>query len=275
MTDSLTPAGEDSPVLVRHYDSGVSVITLNRPDKRNAMNRAARSSLMTALDECRTKAKVILLTGNGPAFCAGIDLKEAESEGKIQGKSDTRSDRSYEWRAVQEAIRCHPAIVIAVVNGFALGGGVTLINASDLAIAAEDAQIGMPEVGFGLYPGLAGPSTQLRLPAKRAAWLVLTTQRIDGRVAQEWGLVNLAVPGEILIDEAMVIAEQIARHNAVTLQWSKKALWEIPMHVQDWTAALEFGEHIGAEIRARSDVVTRGLKAFAAGTRNPGQGATQ
>lgn len=234
------------------------------------MNRAARAALIDAFRRCEGVARVIVLTGKGTAFCSGVDLKEANAAPSGQNALDG----DHPWIAVQETIRRHPAIVISAVNGFALGGGVTLINSSDLALAADEAQIGMPEIGFGLYPGLAGPSTQLRLNQKRASWMVLTGGRIDGRTAESWGLINRSVPGERLLDEALVLAGSIAEHDAVTLTWCKKALWEIPMHLSDWTAALEFGEGIGTQIRARTDSVSRGLEAFAAGTPNPGQGAT-
>lgn len=259
-------------VLVEHLGEGISRITLNRPEKRNAMNRAARSALVDALDDCRAqRAKVVILTGAGPAFCAGVDLKEAAPEGSEAPTNDTAERRS-SWRNVQEEIRRHPAVVIAAVNGYALGGGLTLINSSDLAVAAEEAQIGMPEVSFGLYPGLAGPSTQLRLGAKRAAWMVLSAQRIDGRVAEEWGLVNRAVPAGDLADEALAMARIVARYDAVTLEWSKKALWEIPMHITDWTTALEYGENVRAQIRVRTDSVDEGLANFAEGRRSLAQG---
>jgi enoyl-CoA hydratase/carnithine racemase len=122
--------------------------------------------------------------GAGPAFCADIELKEA-GERRAQAPDDR--DRPSDWRIVQEEIRRHPAIVIASVNGFALGGGVTLVNAADLAVASETAQFGRPEAGFGVYPRLAGPSTQLRLQQKRAAWMVLTAKRIDGRPPRAGG----------------------------------------------------------------------------------------
>jgi enoyl-CoA hydratase/carnithine racemase len=265
-------AAVEPPVLVEHLEGHVSRITLNRPAKRNAMNRAARAGLVDALDDCRGRAKVIVLTGNGPAFCAGVDLKEAAPEGS-ESPTDDASERRSAWRTVQEEIRRHPAVVIAAVNGFALGGGLTLINTSDLAVAAEDAQIGMPEVSFGLYPGLAGPSTQLRVSAKRAAWMVLTAERIDGRTAEAWGLVNRAVPGEQLMAAAMELAGKIARYDAVTLEWCKRTLWEIPMHISDWATALEYGENVRAQIRSRTDSLDQGLQAFAQGRRNPGQGS--
>jgi enoyl-CoA hydratase/carnithine racemase len=260
-------------VLVETVDDGICRVTLNRPDKRNAMNRAAREALLDALDRCRAeRAKVVLLTGAGPAFCSGVDLKEAAGSAGEQPTDDAATRRSV-WKNVQEEIRRHPAIVIAVVNGFALGGGVTLINSSDLALAAEDAPIGMPEVSFGIYPGLAGPSTQLRISPKRAAWMVLTGERIDGRTAEAWGLVNRAVLAADLAEAALGVARHIARYDAVTLEWCKRALWEIPMHVSDWTAALEYGENQRAQVQIRTDVAARGLENFAAGGRSAAQGA--
>ncbi|WP_156096140.1 enoyl-CoA hydratase/isomerase family protein [Amycolatopsis jejuensis] len=241
--------------LVRYEDlSGdVARITLNRPEKRNAMSRSARTQLLDILDRCDGRVKGIVLTGAGPAFCAGVDLKESAEE---DIDADRRgAGRRTSWLAVQERIRQHSAIVIAAVNGFALGGGLTLINSSDLAVAAEDAPIGMPEVGFGLYPGLAGPSTQLRLGAKRSAWMVLTADRITGATAAEWGLVNFAVPAGELESAALELARRVARHNAVTLSWAKRALHEIPMYISDWTKALEYGEDVRSQITARTDVL--------------------
>lgn len=251
-------SGAHVDALVRHEDlgGGVARVTLNRPDKRNAMNRAARGALLDALDTCEGTAKVVVLTGAGPAFCAGMDLKEAAEDGPHADA--VLPGRRTNWLTVQERIHDHPAIVIAAVNGAALGGGLTLINSSDLAIAAEDAPIGMPEVGFGIYPGLAGPSTQLRLGHKRAAWMVLTADRIDGRTAAEWGLVNQAVPADRLEDAVTELARGIARHDAVTLEWSKRALHQVPTHISDWSAALRYGESVRAQIQVRSDLLDDG-----------------
>ncbi|MBT2208075.1 enoyl-CoA hydratase/isomerase family protein [Actinomadura sp. NEAU-AAG7] len=255
-------SAQSSEQLVLHEDlgDGVARITLNRPEKRNAMSRAARSALLEALDRCHGTARVIILTGAGTAFCSGVDLKEAGEEGP--GADDTVEGRRTSWHTVQERIRRHPAIVIAAVNGFALGGGVTLANSADLAIAAHEARLGMPELGFGLYPGLAGPSTQLRLSPKRAAWMVLTTKRISGTTAAEWGLVNEAVPLADLADAALELARDIAQFDPVSLDWSKRALHEIPQHISDWTTALRYGEDVRAQIQARSDVLSDGAKTY-------------
>jgi enoyl-CoA hydratase/carnithine racemase len=229
----------DAPMIVEKLDDHVYRITFNRPDKRNAMNQTMRLAFVAALDEVKGKAKVVILTGTGAAFSAGVDRKE------------THPDSGREWRAVQEALRRHPAIFIAAVNGFALGGGTTVINASELAIAAEEATIGMPEVTFGVYPALAGPSTQLRLSQKRAAWLVLTGDRIDGRTAAEWGLVNKCVPLAQLQDEALALARKIAAYDGVTLEYSKRALWDVPHTMSDWTTVLEYGELVNGQIQRR------------------------
>ncbi|MEU6200879.1 enoyl-CoA hydratase/isomerase family protein [Streptomyces sp. NPDC047061] len=254
-------------VLVEHRAGGISRITFNRPAKRNAMNRAARVGIVRALDECRGRSKVIVMTGNGPAFCAGVDLKEGDVS-----TGDAELDRRSEWAAVQEEIRDHPAVVIAAVNGTALGGGSTLINVADLAVAADEAQIGMPEIGFGLYPTLAGPAAQLRLRPKHAAWLVLTAERIDGTTAAEWGLVNRAVPLQELDATAMALAERVASFDATALEWSKKALWKIPGEISEWTEAIAYGHEVAGELRARSTALAEGLGRFRAGERNPGQG---
>jgi enoyl-CoA hydratase/carnithine racemase len=263
-----TPMNRAEPVvLVEHADTGISRITFNRPNQRNAMNRAARVGIVQALDECRGKSKVVILTGNGLAFCAGVDLKEGQVS-----TGDPELDKRSEWDAVQEEIRNHPAIVIAAVNGFALGGGSTLINVSDLAISAHEASIGMPEMGFGLYPTLAGPAAQLRLSPKRAAWLVLTAERIDGATAAEWGMVNQSVPLEKLDEVVTALAKRIAGFDATALELSKKALWKIPGEISDWTSAIAYGTDVYAQIRARSTVLADGLDKFRDGQRNPGQG---
>jgi enoyl-CoA hydratase/carnithine racemase len=105
--------------------------------------------------------------------------------------------------------------------------------------------------------------------------MVLTAKRIDGRTAAEWGLVNLAVPADQLASETLALARHVTQYNAVTLEVSKRALWDIPMQVPEWSAAMRLGEDLNAEIRARTDVSATRLRSFAAGERHPGQGANQ
>jgi enoyl-CoA hydratase/carnithine racemase len=248
---------QDLVVLEDCGDYGV--ITLNRPEKRNAMNTAAQKALQHILREAVGRFAVMILTGAGTAFCSGIDLKERrERLARGEDMPTEYSRQGHSWIETVEMIRKHPSVFIAAVNGHALGGGVSLINVCDLALAAEDAQIGMPEITFASYPTVAGPSTQLRILRKHASWLILTGKNIDGLTAARWGLVNQAVPRETLMDEARAVAARVAQFNPVTLDWSKKALDDIPAHVSDWTAALEYGRGVTSVIQNQlgSDKVT-------------------
>ena len=133
-----------SLVTVEHYQ-GYAVVGLNRPEKKNALNRSARRELLAALTFLRAECRAIVLTGCGDSFCSGVDLKEARADVEAGTAPDPQSD----WIEVLIAIREHPAVFIAAVNGIALGGGATLISVCDLAVAAPEAEIGMPDVGFG------------------------------------------------------------------------------------------------------------------------------
>jgi len=239
-----------SEELVRLEDFGsYAVITLNRPEKRNAMSTDAQLQLQDILKQCLGRYPAAVLTGSGPAFCSGIDLKERRERLEAGDGPKEYSRQGHSWGETIEAIRKHPTVFIAAVNGHALGGGISLINVCDLAVAAEDAEIGMPEITFASYPTVAGPTTQLRLLRKHAAWLILTGKRIDGRMAAKWGLVNAAVPRDRVLEEAKSLAAHVAQFNPTTLDWCKKALDDIPAQVSDWTAALEYGRVVTSVVQ--------------------------
>jgi enoyl-CoA hydratase/carnithine racemase len=219
---------------------------LNRPERRNALDRAAQLQLQEALRRCVGRYACVILTGSGAAFCTGV---EAATPGDVDAGDMHYSRQGDVWVETVEMIRKHPSVFIAAVNGEALSEGVSLINVCDLAIASEDATIGMPEIAGAGYPTVAGPSTQLRILRKHASWLILTGKRIDGRTAARWGLVNAALPASRLMDEARTVAENIAKFNPVTIDWTKKALDDIPGHVSDWTAALEYGRMVTAVVQ--------------------------
>jgi enoyl-CoA hydratase/carnithine racemase len=244
-----------------------ALIRLNRPEKRNAMSHAARVALADALVTVR-QHKVVVLTGTGTSFCSGVDLKEAAAERETDGGEAS----AREWIEVLLSIRRHPAIFIAAVNGFALGGGSTLINVSDLAIAANEAEIGMPELGFATYPGMAGPAMQIMLPRKRAAWMILTAQRVDGVTAERWGMVNRSVPLADLEREADVLARHVAQFDAAALSESKATLDVIPTRIGDFAGGFDHGRRVNAAIDARSAGQDEGLSRFARGEANVGQG---
>jgi len=247
-----------------------ALVRIERPEKRNAMNSVARAALRSALGALESSHRVVVLTGSGASFCSGMDLKEYAS---APDGVALRAAASRDWIETLLEIKRHPAIFIAAVNGIALGGGVSLINVSDLALAAQTAEIGMPEMGFGTYPAMAGPSTQRMISAKRAAWMVLTAQRISGTEAAHWGLVNEAVPAEMLESRWDSLARQVGQFDAVSLSESKQALDAVPTRVFEWYAIMEVGQSVNAAIRAKTDAQSKGLARFAQGVHNPGQGS--
>ena len=249
--------------------NGYAIVRLDRPEKKNAMNRQARRELLAAFHALRAGYKAVVLTGSGDSFCSGVDLKEARAD-----DAGTPPDPRSDWIEVLLAIREHPAIFVAAVNGFALGGGATLISMCDLAIAADQAEIGMPEIGFGVYPQFSGPAAQIQLTAKRAAWLVLTAERIDGRTAEAWGMVNRSVARDRLMAEAELLADKLSCFDAVALAESKHALDIVPRSISGWRQAFSYRMAVNARIRASSSAQRKGLSRFAAGERNLGQGKT-
>ncbi|WP_423196064.1 MULTISPECIES: enoyl-CoA hydratase/isomerase family protein [unclassified Cupriavidus] len=258
----------DSTVQVTRHD-GWAEVRIAREARRNALDRATRQALREAFDALREHARAIVLTGSGASFCAGLDIREREAE-RAAGRPDTAGEEAIELNL---AMRAHPAIFIAAVNGLALGGGVTLVNMCDLAIAATTAALGCPEIGFATYASMAGPTSQLLLTRKRAAWMLLTAERIDAATAERWGLVNEVVAPERLAARAAELAARLAGFDAAALAETKAALEKIPAEITQPRAAMAFGQTVNARIRARTDAAAAGLARFAAGGRHPGQGA--
>ncbi len=255
-------------IVVSTHD-GWAEVRINREAKRNAVNREARQGLLDAFQRLRDTARAIVVTGTGESFCAGMDLKEVEAD-----RAAGTTDAGEQWIGVNLAIREHPAIFIAAVNGVALGGGSTLINVCDLAVASTRASIGCPEMGFATYPGMAAPAAQLSgITRKQVAWMVLTTNRVDGATAERWGMVNECVEPDRLLPRAREVARMVARFDPVALSQSKRALDHIPAVITHWSEAMEYGQMVNQTIRSRTNAQDAGRARFAAGGKNPGQGA--
>lgn len=225
---------EKQVTLEDHGDYGCIIL------RRGVLDGEALAQLHTILRETVGRYRVMLLTGSGATFCEGFDTAVGAAEYSRQGHVQTET---------VELIRRHPAVFIAAVNGSALSDGVSLINVCDLALAADDARIGLPDITRAAYPTIAGPSTQLRILRKHASWMILTGKPVDARTAARWGLINAAVPGSDLMNQARAAAEGIAKLNPVTLDWSKKAVDDIPGQISDWTAALEYGRAVTTVIQ--------------------------
>lgn len=236
--------------LVLFEDCGTyAVITFNRPEKLNALSSPMVQRFQEILGECRGRHAVIVVTGNGSAFCAGVDLKERNAWVRSGAKMRGDSVRNKWYDTIGTIIRNHPAIFIAAVNGLCLGAGTTLINICELAIMADDAEIGIPQVTFGIYPGVAGASIQTRVLRKHASMPILSGKRFGAEQAVDMGFVNMAVPREKLMEEAKALAAHVAQFDATALDWCKKALDEVPSQISSWPVALEYGRSVTNMIR--------------------------
>jgi len=203
----------------------VALITINRPEKRNALNRDAIREILWVFEDLRSNDEiaVVLTTGAGDvAYCAGRDLSEFPTEGGQNRGTDRRKEpRAYH---VAEAIRTFPKVTIAVVNGFCLGGGITLLLPHDLAIASDKAMFGLPEIkrGFLPYPIIATMFKTL-IPTKLAFELILTGENWDAKKSMDAGLINRVVPHGQLQEAAWKWGEEIGKFDKTTLKYSKLA----------------------------------------------------
>ena len=187
----------------------IRLITLNRPDKLNALNRDTISELHLAFDEAATASavRVVVLTGTGvKAFVAGADITEMSGLSPVQARDFSRFGQKLMVKIEQLG-----KPVIAMINGFALGGGMELAMACHLRVAADTAKLGQPEVNLGLIPGFGGSQRLLRLVGRGAALeLCLLGQPIDATRALALNIVTRVVPGADLESETMKLAEQLA-----------------------------------------------------------------
>lgn len=195
------------PTVRVDKEDGVAVFTLNRPGARNAVNAALSSALGEALEdfEADPKLRVGILTGAGPAFCAGADLKALGAGEPITAHGHP------EWGFAGLVRHEISKPLIAAVNGFALGGGTEILLACDLAVLSEDASLGFPEVRRGLFAAAGGLIRMPRqVPTKIVMELALTGVAMDARDALRWGLVNRVVPPERVMVEAFELAQTVA-----------------------------------------------------------------
>lgn len=241
----MSPAKSSIRVVRRE---GWAEIRIEREEKRNALDRAARAALAEALRALEVDARVVVVTGSGGSFCAGLDLRERDAD-RAAGRP---ADAGREWVELNVAIREHPAVFVAAVNGVAMGAGVTLMNSCDLVLAADDATFGCPELASGTYAGASGPTTQLSsIPRKRVAWMLLTAERLDAATMERWGLVNEVVPAARLAARAGELAARLAGRDPIALAEVKRALDLVPALARGWRDAMELGQEVNATIRRR------------------------
>lgn len=206
----------DRLVLVADAD-GIRRITVNRPDKLNALNAATLDALQAAFDAAAADSavRVVVLTGAGPkAFVAGADIAEMADLRPIEGR-----DFSLRGQRLMRSIETLPKPVVAMVNGFALGGGLELAMGCHLRIAADTAKLGQPEIGLGLIPGFGGSQRLLRLAGRAATLeLCLLGAPVTAERALQLGIVNRVVPAAELETETLKVAMQLAASAPLALR---------------------------------------------------------
>lgn len=216
-------AEKTTELVQLEIDGHVATVTLNRPDKLNALNRemlAALEAHADALDRNRD-VRVVLLTGTGKAFCVGADIFEWSDLPPLEmGRRWVRDGHRIFARYAHL-----PQPVIAVLNGYTFGGGLELALAADVRLAGAGVQLSFPEVKLGIIPGWGG--TQ-RLPAligpSRAKQMIFSGQRVSAQQAEAWGLVNEVVPGDELTDRAQALAQEIAANGPAAVQITKQLI---------------------------------------------------
>ncbi|TWT20655.1 enoyl-CoA hydratase/isomerase family protein [Luteimonas wenzhouensis] len=195
----------------------IRVITVHRPERLNALDSATLDALHAAADAAAAdpSVRVVVLTGAGPkAFVAGADIAEMSALTPAQGR-----DFALRGQRMMRRFERLPKPVIAMVNGYALGGGLELAMSCHLRIAADTARLGQPEIGLGLVPGFGGTQRLLRLAGRAAALeLCLTGEPVDAARALQLGLVNRVVPAAELEAETMALARRLATSAPLALR---------------------------------------------------------
>lgn len=213
-----------APMIESKHEGSLAYITINRPERRNALTSEACADLADALEQAAKEARAIILTGSGSAFCAGGDFEELERFGSVD--SNQSSDGLY--RGFQRMIRTIRKIdvpVIAAINGHAMGAGMDLALACDIRVASLQAKLGQVWVRVGLIPGTGGAywATLLAGPG-RAAQMILTGEPVDAQTAERWGLVTETVAADEVLARARSIAELIAANPRDAVAANKRAL---------------------------------------------------
>jgi trans-feruloyl-CoA hydratase/vanillin synthase len=222
------------------FDDGIAWVTLNRPDKRNAMSPKLNEEMRATLEHLATDPRcgVVVLTGAGDSFAAGMDLKEYFRE--TDGKPDMvlkvrRTAEEWQWRRLRD----FPKATIAMVNGWCFGGAFTPLVACDLAIAADEATFGLSEVNWGIIPaGNVTKATSETIGLRNALFYAMTGEPFKGKRAAEMGLVNESVPRKKLKKRTTEVARMLLGKNQVVLRGIKIAMKR--MRYMDWEASADY-----------------------------------
>ena len=208
--------------LLLKKEGNIGILSINRPDELNALNSKVLTELNIAIDHIikDDEIHVLIITGEGRAFVAGADIEEMKGKNPSEAREFANNGLN-----LFRKIELMEKPVIAAVNGFALGGGCELAMCCDIRIASEKAKFGQPEVGLGITPGFGGTQRLSRLVGLgKAKELIFTADIIKADEALRIGLVNSVVAPELLMDEALKLANKIGSKGQLAVRYSKTAL---------------------------------------------------
>ncbi|MBI1213064.1 MAG: enoyl-CoA hydratase [Alphaproteobacteria bacterium] len=254
--------GAEAPILLRETDGAVAILTLNRPEARNALSEELMSALQSALDAIAADkaVKAVVITANGPAFCAGHDLKQL-----IPHTSDADKGQAYfaklfgQCSKLMQTIVRLPKPVIAQVHGVATAAGCQLVASCDLAVASDAARFATPGVNIGLFCSTPMVALSRNVPRKVAMEMLLTGDLVDAKTARSIGLINHVTTHDELRVATMHLARKIASKSCGTVALGKEAFYrqlEMPL-----SAAYDYASEVMTRNMMMADA-NEGICAF-------------
>jgi methylglutaconyl-CoA hydratase len=246
-------------LLLRQVRGPVAVLTMNRPEQRNALSRTLVAQLLDAVDELSVAVAVraVVLTGAGRVFCAGMDLKEAAAMDATPEAEQKTVTTLLEFADLLQRIHTMPKPVVAAVNGDALAGGAGLMTACDFVVAASSARVGYPEVRRGMVASIVLHDLVRQIGDRRARELLVSGELISTGVAQSWGLINRLTSAENCLDEAIRLANGLAQGAPMAQASIKRLIDEATLRPRDLRGAAA----ISAAVRC-SEEAHEGIRAF-------------
>ncbi|SMC86672.1 p-hydroxycinnamoyl CoA hydratase/lyase [Rhizobium sp. RU36D] len=227
----MTVTANEKPVPGGNFvkvelDDGIAWVKLNRPEKRNAMSVGLAEEMVKVLDdlEIDDRCGVVILTGEGEAFSAGMDLKDffraTDNVSDIERMRAYRSTRAWQWRMLMH----YAKPTIAMVNGWCFGGAFTPLICCDLAIASDDAVFGLSEINWGVIPGgVVSKAISTLMNDRKAMYYVMTGEKFGGKMAEQLGLVNESVPADRLRERTTELARILLAKNPTVLRQARMA----------------------------------------------------
>lgn len=250
MTTQMAQGYSYETLLVEKPEPRIGVLWLNRPEKRNSISPELSREMNEVLEQIEEDddIRVLIISGVGNSFCGGMDLKVFYEYRDRPSKEWAPEGQGFvDWT---QKVRTLDKPTIAAVNGHAYGGGFMLISMCDMAIASEDASIGLSEINWGSPPGGGATRSALEwLHPKASNYLLFTGIPMDGSEAERIGFVNKTVPHDRLMDESMELARVTATHSAVALKWLKRQIIG-SRKIHDHELAVEYESIFNSRLRS-------------------------